>query len=146
MEKVDAIMQERKEDFLAKPQQQFLLGRGKDNLGEEYVVGAPLPDPPLKFDNLNMEKYSCGPNVQSDAEVRKVFAVAKEPLSAGPYLATVPLIPSQTLHTGLCGMHCNSCIKTPSRHQTAEPSRLLSLLQWRSSFIPSRYLRLKEQF
>ncbi len=56
MEKVDAIMQEWKEDFLAKPQQQFLLGRGKDNLGEEYVVGAPLPDPPLKFDNLNMEK------------------------------------------------------------------------------------------
>ena len=56
MEQVDAIMQEWKEDFLAKPQQQFLLGRGKDNLGEEYVVGAPLPDPPLKFDNLNMEK------------------------------------------------------------------------------------------
>ena len=56
MEKVDAIMQERKEDFLAKPQQQFFLGRGKDNLGEEYVVGAPLPDPPRKFDNLNMEK------------------------------------------------------------------------------------------
>ena len=54
MEQVDAIMQEWKEDFLAKPQQQFLLGRGKDNLGEEYVVGAPLPDPPLKFDNLNM--------------------------------------------------------------------------------------------
>ena len=56
MEQVDAIMQEWKEDFLAKPQQQFLLGRGKDNLGEEYVVGAPLPDPPRKFDNLNMEK------------------------------------------------------------------------------------------
>ena len=56
MEKVDAIMQEWKEDFLAKPQQQFLLGRGEDNFGEEYVVGALLPDPPLKFDNLNMEK------------------------------------------------------------------------------------------
>ena len=36
-----------------------------------------------------------------------------EPLSAGPCLATVPLIPSQTLHTGLCGIHCKSCIKTP---------------------------------
>ena len=56
MEQVDAIKQEWKEDFLAMPQQQFLPGRGKDNLGEEYVVGAPLSDPPLNFDNLNMEK------------------------------------------------------------------------------------------
>ena len=56
MEQVDAIMQGWKESFLAKPQQQFLLGRGKDNLGEEYVVGAPLPDPPLNFDNFNMEE------------------------------------------------------------------------------------------
>ena len=55
-EKVDAIMQEWREDALAKLQQQFLWGRGKDNLGEEYVVGAPLPDPPLKFENLSMEK------------------------------------------------------------------------------------------